>query len=112
VYKIMQTKEPNVHYKVGLLCRSFPLYWNEFFLIKFTKNANEPLQTIVMENIKELLPQILMGLLVIIFGLSFVVFWNLLVLKWIITSFIKRICLMFEEIRDELKELNKNNLVK
>jgi hypothetical protein len=26
VYKIMQTKEPNVHYKVGLLCRSFPLY--------------------------------------------------------------------------------------
>jgi hypothetical protein len=26
VYKIIQTKEPNVHYKVGLLCSNFRLY--------------------------------------------------------------------------------------
>jgi hypothetical protein len=26
VYKIIQTKEPKVHYKVGVLCSNFRLY--------------------------------------------------------------------------------------
>jgi hypothetical protein len=29
-YKIIQTKEPRVHYKV-VLCSNFRLYWNGFY---------------------------------------------------------------------------------
>jgi len=66
-----------------------------------------------MESIKELLPQILMGLLVIIF-------WFIIrgVLKSISAKmnnnelYKEDMLNVLEEIRDELKELNKNNLVK
>jgi hypothetical protein len=41
VYKIMQTKEPNVHYKVGAFMQKFSIVLKRILLIKFTKNANE-----------------------------------------------------------------------
>jgi hypothetical protein len=41
VYKIIQTKEPKVHYKVAL-CSNFDVL-KRILLIKFTKNAHEPL---------------------------------------------------------------------
>ncbi|SEA30796.1 hypothetical protein SAMN05443667_103193 [Flavobacterium gillisiae] len=66
-----------------------------------------------MENIKELLPQILMGLLVIIFWFIIRGILKSISAKMNNNELYKEDMLnVLEEIRDELKELNKNNLVK
>lgn len=66
-----------------------------------------------MENIKELFPQILMGLLVIIFWFIIRGILKSISAKMNNNELYKEDMLnVLEEIRDELKELNKNNLVK
>jgi hypothetical protein len=45
LFKIIQTKEPRVHYKVGAFMQQFSIVLKRILLIKFTKkkNAHEPL---------------------------------------------------------------------